>query len=60
MEIVVSSTPTIKKRQLTRYRFPFADVGHDSAFAMGPFYEPGSKGFRSVLGTQIHTEYRLV
>jgi hypothetical protein len=42
----MSSTPFIWKIQLTRYSFPFDDVGHDLAFAMGPFYQPGGKGYR--------------
>ena len=52
----MSSTPVIRKIQLTRYRFPFDDVGHDLSFAMGPFYEPGGKGFRTVLGIRIYTD----
>ena len=52
----MSSTPTIRKIQLTRYKFPFDDVGKDLSFAMGAFYEPGSKGERTVLGIRIHTD----
>lgn len=52
----MSSTPIIRKIQLTRYRFPFDDVGHDLTFAMGPFYQPGGKGYRTVLGIRICTD----
>jgi len=44
----MSNTPFIWKIQLTRYSFPFDDVGHDLAFAMGPFYQSGGKGYRNV------------
>ncbi|MDP6511814.1 MAG: enolase C-terminal domain-like protein [SAR202 cluster bacterium] len=52
----MGKNPIIQSIQLTRYRFPFKDVGHDLAWAMGAFYEPGGQGGRGVLGIQIHTD----
>ena len=52
----MGSIPIIQKITLTRYRFPFNDVGSDLSFAMGAFYEPGGKGARSVLGIRIYTD----
>ena len=52
----MSSKALIRNITLTRYRFPFENVGHDLGFAMGPFYEPGSTGSRTVLGIRIETD----
>lgn len=52
----MNQSPLITSIQLTRYRFPFRDVGHDLSFAMGAFYEPGSQRFRSALGIRIYTD----
>ena len=52
----MSSTPIIRNIQLTRYDFPFENVGKDLGFAMGAFYEPGSMGSRRVLGIRINTD----
>ena len=52
----MGSIPIIQKITLTRYRFPFDNVGSDLSFAMGPFYEPGGRGARSVLGIRIYTD----
>ena len=52
----MGQAPIIQKITLTRYRFPFNDVGSDLSFAMGPFYEPGGKGGRNVLGIRIDTD----
>ena len=51
----MSSKALIRSITLTKYRFPFENVGHDLGFAMGPFYEPGSTGSRTVLGIKIET-----
>ncbi len=51
----MGNVPTIQKIKLTRYQFPFMDVGRDPSF-MSPFYEPGNQGFRSVLGIRIYTD----
>lgn len=48
--------PIVERIQLTRYRFPFHDVGYDLSFAMGAFYSPGQQGTRSALGIRIHTD----
>ena len=48
----MGSIPIIEKITLTRYRFPFDNVGSYLRFAMGPFYEPGGKGARAALGTR--------
>ena len=52
----MSSKPIIRNIQLTRYDFPFENVGKDLGFAMGAFYEPGSMGSRRVLGIRINTD----
>ena len=52
----MGAAPIIQRIRLTRFRFPFEDVGRDLTFAMGPFYEPGSRGSRSVLGIRIETD----
>jgi L-alanine-DL-glutamate epimerase-like enolase superfamily enzyme len=52
----MSSTPTIRKIQLTRYQLPSENVGKDLSFAMGGFWEPGTKGGTAVLGIRIHTD----
>ena len=52
----MNGIPMIERIQLTRYRFPFDDVGYDLSFAMGAFYDPGKKGARSALGIRIHTD----
>ena len=52
----MNGKPIIEKIQLTRFRIPFDNVGHDLSFAMGPFYEPGSQGGRNVLGIRIFTD----
>ncbi len=52
----MSNTPIIERIQITRYRFPFENVGYDPSFAMGAFYEPGQQGARSALGIRIHTD----
>jgi len=52
----MSSKALIRSITLTKYRFPFENVGHDLGFAMGPFYEPGSTGSRTVLGIRIETD----
>ena len=49
-------TPVITEIQLSQFRFPIQDHGTDLAFAVGPFYEPGSVGYRSVLGVKINTD----
>ena len=48
--------PVIRQIRLSRYRIPFQNIGSDLGFAMGPFYEPGSLGFRPVLGIRIETD----
>ncbi len=48
--------PVIRQIRLSRYRIPFQNIGSDLGFAMGPFYEPGSLGYRSVLGIRIETD----
>ena len=53
---VMNGIPMIERIQLTRYRFPFDNVGYDLSFAMGAFYDPGHKGARSALGIRIHTD----
>ena len=45
----MGNIPIIQKISLTRYQFPFNDVGKDLSFAMGPFYQPGGKGLRVAL-----------
>ena len=52
----MSSKALIRSITQTKYRFPFENVGHDLGFAMGPFYEPGSTGSRTVLGIRIETD----
>ena len=52
----MNPTPIIERIQLTRYRFPFNNVGHDLSFAMGAFYEPGQQGARSALGIRVYTD----
>ena len=52
----MNGKPIVQKIQLTRFRIPFDNVGHDLSFAMGPFYEPGSQGGRNVLGIRIFTD----
>ena len=52
----MGAVPIIRRITLSRYRFPFEGVGRDLSFAMGPFYEPGGKGARSVLGIRIETD----
>ena len=52
----MNGNPMIERIQLTRYRFPFNDVGYDLSFAMGAFYDPGQKGVRSALGIRVHTD----
>ena len=56
----MSSVPTIRKIQLTKYKFPFNDVGYDLAFAVGPFYQPGGKGSRTALGIRIYTDSGVI
>ena len=52
----MSSRPIIRKIQLTKYKFPFDDVGYDLSFAVGPFYQPAGRGSRTVLGIRIFTD----
>ena len=49
----MSNVPIIRSIHLSRYRFPFNDHGSD---LIGGFYEPGTKGSRSVLGIRIDTD----
>ena len=49
----MSSSPIIRDIRLSRYRFPFDDIGTD---LIGQFYQPGNKGSRSVLGIRINTD----
>ena len=49
----MSSSPIIRDILLSIYRFPFDDIGTD---LIGQFYQPGSKGYRSVLGIRINTD----
>ena len=52
----MGAVPLIRRISLSRYRFPFENVGRDLSFAMGPFYEPGGNGARAVLGIRIETD----
>ena len=52
----MSDLPIIRSIFLSRYRFPFNDHGSD---LIGGFYEPGTKGSRSVLGIRIDTDSGL-
>ncbi len=52
----MSDVPIIRSIHLSRYRFPFDDHGSD---LIGGFYEPGTKGSRSVLGIRINTDTGL-
>ena len=54
----MNGTPVIERIQLTRYRFPFHNVGYDLSFAMGAFYEPGQKGARTALGNSLSIRTR--
>ena len=52
----MSKYPVVERIELIRNRFPFEDVGRDLTFAVGPFYEPGSAAFRTVLGIKVQTD----
>ena len=52
----MGNVPIIQKISLTRYQFPFNDVGKDLSFAMGAFYQPGGKGLRVALGIRVYTD----
>ena len=49
------SAPLIRNIELTRYDIPVEDVGKDLSWAMGAFYEPGTTGYRRLLGIRINT-----
>ena len=48
--------PVIERIEITRYLFPWNDVGDDLNFAVGPFYERGSHRSRRMLGIKIFTD----
>ena len=48
--------PVIDRVEITRYLFPWHDVGDDLSFAVGPFYEKGSQRTRRLLGIKIFTD----
>ncbi|MBT4072970.1 MAG: mandelate racemase, partial [Chloroflexi bacterium] len=48
--------PVIDRIEITRYLFPWHDVGDDLNFAVGPFYEKGSERTRRLLGIKIFTD----
>ena len=50
------SAPLIRNIELTRYDIPVEDVGKDLSWAMGAFYEPGTTGYRRLLGIRINTD----
>jgi len=48
--------PVIERIEISHHRFPWSDVGDDLSFAVGPFYEKGSKRIRKLLGIKIFTD----